>query len=203
VIQRWWAFEDRFGRAWRLSIGGTATDAPSNDDRAWHALDGLVYSYLHGSQLRGEYAAQSLFEIHNQLTGDSLSYRDWIEADLDSARFVSNKVAATLDRALRSGWLRVEAGHHQHYFPPVEDTAAQPFFGEDPPPSVELTFIEIELRDDNDDPVPDARYIIVTPGNDTREGKTNREGRAREDRLLPGTCSVSFPDFHGPEWSAS
>jgi hypothetical protein len=70
-----------------------------------------------------------------------------------------------------------------------------------PPSDNELTFIEIELRDDADQPVPNARYIIVAPGDDTREGTTNQEGRARQDGLIPGTCTVSFPDIHGPEWS--
>ena len=61
--------------------------------------------------------------------------------------------------------------------------------------------IEIELRDDKGEPVPNARYIIVAPGSDTREGTTNREGWARANGLLPGMCTVSFPDIHGPEWS--
>ncbi len=73
-----------------------------------------------------------------------------------------------------------------------------------PPPKdidAELTFIEIELRDDNDVPVPNARYIIVAPGNDTREGTTNQQGWARADGLIPGMCTVSFPDIRGPGWS--
>lgn len=68
------------------------------------------------------------------------------------------------------------------------------------PASEVRTWIEIELVDMNDKPVPDRAYRIELPDGRVRTGTLDREGRAREDGLVPGTCKVSFPELDGRAW---
>ncbi len=71
------------------------------------------------------------------------------------------------------------------------------------PEKTEKTWIEIELVDDNGEPVAGEKYRIVLPGGTVREGRLDARGRARLDELDPGNCEVSFPDRDGREWHAA
>lgn len=68
------------------------------------------------------------------------------------------------------------------------------------PASEVRTWIEIELVDTEDRPVPGAAYRIELPDGRARTGTLDRDGRAREDGLVPGTCKVSFPELDGRAW---
>ncbi len=68
------------------------------------------------------------------------------------------------------------------------------------PASEVRTWIEIELVDTDDRPVPGAAYRIELPDGRARTGTLDRDGRAREDGLVPGTCKVSFPELDGRAW---
>ena len=69
-----------------------------------------------------------------------------------------------------------------------------------PPKGKQKTWIEIELVDEKERPVPKERYRIQLPDGTTVEGTLDVAGRARLDGLDPGQCQVSFPDLDGKEW---
>jgi hypothetical protein len=78
-----------------------------------------------------------------------------------------------------------------------------------PPPAEDLgsskvrSWIEIELLDESDRPVPGVRFRAVLADGSVREGTLNAQGLARLDDVEPGTCDLSFPDLDGREWEAA
>jgi uncharacterized Zn-binding protein involved in type VI secretion len=54
-------------------------------------------------------------------------------------------------------------------------------------------FIEIELKDDEDNPLADEEYIVFTPSGEIRTGKLNGSGYVKEEKISGGVCSVKFP----------
>jgi hypothetical protein len=76
----------------------------------------------------------------------------------------------------------------------VEDDA----LGPEPEPDA---WIEIELVDDAGNAVPNAAYRIESEDGRVRTGTTNSSGKAREEGLHGGSCKVSFPEIHGPDWA--
>jgi hypothetical protein len=67
-------------------------------------------------------------------------------------------------------------------------------------PKTELTWIEIQLVDEQDRPVPSEQYSIELPDGSVRNGSLDANGLARLDGLQPGTCKVTFPRLDGREW---
>lgn len=63
------------------------------------------------------------------------------------------------------------------------------------------TWIEIELVDEEDKPIPGERYRIKLPDGSLREGTLDAGGLARVQGILPGTCQVSFPALDEDAWS--
>jgi type VI secretion system secreted protein VgrG len=57
------------------------------------------------------------------------------------------------------------------------------------------SWIEIELLDEEGEPVPGERYRITLPDGSTVEGTLDQNGFARVDGIDPGNCEVSFPDL--------
>lgn len=72
---------------------------------------------------------------------------------------------------------------------------------EPPPPVEEKTWVSIVLTDTDKRPVPFRRYRIELPDESVREGMLDENGRARIQGIDPGTCKVSFPEFHAKDWS--
>jgi len=66
-----------------------------------------------------------------------------------------------------------------------------------------LSWIEIELVDKEDEPVPSEKYLIHLPDGTKKESMLDSEGRARVDGIDPGTCNVSFPDRDAKDWRKS
>jgi hypothetical protein len=64
----------------------------------------------------------------------------------------------------------------------------------------EKTWLEIELVDEQGNPVPGEQYTIELPGGAIRLGRLDERGRARIEGLDPGTCNVSFPNLDAPSW---
>jgi hypothetical protein len=64
----------------------------------------------------------------------------------------------------------------------------------------EVTWLAIELKDEQGKPVPHARYVVTLPDGGTREGTLNKNGYARVDGVNPGQCQVSFPELDGQSW---
>jgi hypothetical protein len=62
------------------------------------------------------------------------------------------------------------------------------------------TWIAIKLVDEQNQPIPRAKYIIIFPDGSRKEDLLDNDGYAYFDGIPPGICSVGFPDFD-PFWS--
>lgn len=71
------------------------------------------------------------------------------------------------------------------------------------PSEDDTTWVEIELLDQDKNPVSDERYVIETSDGRKIEGRTNSSGRALEEGIKPGDCKVSFPDLEASSWKAA
>ncbi|MBI3609830.1 MAG: hypothetical protein HY204_03900 [Nitrospirae bacterium] len=54
-------------------------------------------------------------------------------------------------------------------------------------------WIEIELKDDNGNRIPDEEYVLHLPDRSQRRGRLNSEGYAKETDIPPGKVKVKFP----------
>lgn len=54
-------------------------------------------------------------------------------------------------------------------------------------------FIELELFNENEQPVANAHYSITLSSGETRSGTLDDNGHARVDNIPPGNCRVEFP----------
>lgn len=63
------------------------------------------------------------------------------------------------------------------------------------------SWIEIELVDENDQPVPGERYRVTLPdGTIIAEGTLDEKGLKRIDGIDPGTCQITFPNLDKDAW---
>jgi uncharacterized Zn-binding protein involved in type VI secretion len=56
-------------------------------------------------------------------------------------------------------------------------------------------YLEIELRNEQDEAVPRAEYFVQMPHGGVRTGKLDADGFGREDNLPPGKCLVQFTNL--------
>lgn len=61
-------------------------------------------------------------------------------------------------------------------------------------------WIEIELVDEEDEPVPSEKYEIKLPDGSVAKGTLDGDGFARVDGIDPGTCEISFPRLDKDAW---
>src|SRR6185369_10323509 len=63
------------------------------------------------------------------------------------------------------------------------------------------SWIEIELVDEEGNPVPGEAYRITLPdGESVAEGTLDDKGFARVDGTDPGTCKITFPNLDKEAW---
>jgi type VI secretion system secreted protein VgrG len=63
------------------------------------------------------------------------------------------------------------------------------------------SWIEIEMVDEEDQPVTGQRYEITLPDGETvASGTLDHKGFARVDGIDPGTCQITFPDLDKDAW---
>ena len=63
------------------------------------------------------------------------------------------------------------------------------------------SWIEIEMVDEEDQPVPGMAYRITLPdGESVAEGTLDDKGFARVDGIEPGTCKITFPELDKDAW---
>ncbi|MCK4341528.1 MAG: type VI secretion system tip protein VgrG [Phycisphaerae bacterium] len=63
------------------------------------------------------------------------------------------------------------------------------------------SWIEIELVDEDGQPVPGERYEITMPDGETiKKGTTSNKGQAHVSVPEPGTCQISFPALDAEAW---
>jgi hypothetical protein len=84
-------------------------------------------------------------------------------------------------------------------------------YGETPtkpykPPATEeeaeekTAWIEIELVDEEDEPVPGEKYEIELPDGSVAKGTLDSDGFVRIEGIDPGNCKVSFPKLDKDAW---
>jgi hypothetical protein len=65
------------------------------------------------------------------------------------------------------------------------------------------SWIEIELRNKKNEPVPGEAYRVTHPdGQTVAEGTLDENGFARVDGIEPGACKVTFPNLEKQAWKA-
>ncbi|MEY2429493.1 MAG: hypothetical protein QOJ40_2378 [Verrucomicrobiota bacterium] len=63
------------------------------------------------------------------------------------------------------------------------------------------SWIEIEMVDEDKQPIPGVNYKITLPDGETvAEGTLDEKGFARVEGFEPGTCKVSFPGLDQDAW---
>lgn len=55
-------------------------------------------------------------------------------------------------------------------------------------------WIEIELIDEEGNPIAGAEYVLNLPDGEEKKGKLNSQAYIKEEDVPPGKCQVSFPD---------
>jgi type VI secretion system secreted protein VgrG len=61
-------------------------------------------------------------------------------------------------------------------------------------------WIEIEMVDEQDQPVAGMRYRITLPDDTVTEGTTDEKGVGRVEGIDPGTCKITFPTLDKDAW---
>lgn len=56
-------------------------------------------------------------------------------------------------------------------------------------------WIEIELKNQAGDPIPDEDYTLTLPDGSQRKGKLDKQGKAIEKDIPPGDCKLEFPNL--------
>ncbi len=64
----------------------------------------------------------------------------------------------------------------------------------------EKSWIEIEMVDEEDEPVPGEKYKITLPDDSVAQGTLDGKGFARVDGIDPGTCKITFPKLDKDAW---
>jgi hypothetical protein len=119
-------------------------------------------------------------------------YRTSLEESLRQFRFALDSGRLSLTRCRMPGQQRsVGAG-------PEADAGEQA--GRSAPVRAIKTWIEIELIDENENPVPGALYKIELPDGRLVKGRLDSFGLTRYSNIDPGNCLVSFPEIY--EWTA-
>jgi hypothetical protein len=62
-------------------------------------------------------------------------------------------------------------------------------------------FIEIDLMDQDDQPVAGVKYRIQLPDQSIFEGQTDANGKARIDNIDSGQCTITLLTIDRREWS--
>jgi len=66
------------------------------------------------------------------------------------------------------------------------------------------SWIEIEMVNEDNEPVPGETYRITLPDGETvAEGTLDEKGFARVDGIDPGTCKITFPELDKSAWEAA
>ena len=110
-------------------------------------------------------------------------------------------VIPALERAFRRGDLVIVGRSRQNIASaPVARTVRESAPPPPPPREHRLTWIEIELVNDDDTPVAYERYEVVLPDGSVRSGTLSAHGFARLDGIEEGNCTVTFPRLDQHTW---
>jgi hypothetical protein len=207
MSDRRWMIEDAFGRRWRLSIAWMHEAGGLLRERARFAVRELVSSSFH--DVRGAVdACPKLLEIHEELTGEALSFTDSYRYDLGSLRRASERVSETLEWAAACGRLRIERAPGLHAALALDDAPDTLRELEAPPPSLASTpeapadWVAVVVRDERGEPLANVRCRITTPGRPPLDAATDGNGRVLLRGIETGSCAIQLPDIDAREWDA-
>ena len=155
-------------------------------------LSGLVYDL----KARHPEARRILLEVYARLRGLPVNSVRGEAYDFDTGSPRAAAIGAELLREARAGNLVVRRRAVRSVVVALA-VETEPVLGPEPVPTGSIA---IELLDDQGNAVPNALYRIECDDGRLRTGATNGWGRAREEGLHEGTCKVSFPRLHGPDW---
>lgn len=77
--------------------------------------------------------------------------------------------------------------------------APDPSPAEDPEPPPR-TWVLVELRDDDESPVPDEPFVLTAADGSKRQGRTDRSGRCLIEDLPLGPCKVGLSRRQAERW---
>jgi len=128
------------------------------------------------------------------------------EKDINRA----DTVVATIDKvALKGGKLEAEWAYEYRSQPGEEDVTDRPAMYSSPRYFFTVKLencqarsgllrykdcVEIELRDEKDEPVAEAEYKMYLRDGSVRSGKLDKNGKAKEEKVPPGRSHVAFSD---------
>lgn len=110
-------------------------------------------------------------------------------------------VLDTLERALRRrALIAIEVEPRR---PAVDRRTPlpQPLPPKEPEPHPELTWIEITVVDEHDQPVKNRPYRLQLGDGSVREGVLGDDGLLRLDGLKPGDCTLTLPTEDVDKWA--
>ena len=64
----------------------------------------------------------------------------------------------------------------------------------------QATWIEIELVDEDGNPVPGEAYEVKLPSGQVARGNLGSDGKKRINYIPPGNCEVAFPELDLEAW---
>jgi hypothetical protein len=176
-----------------LALGGTAADTGESARLLHSLLHDVRYGHAGARAAVAAILAQLRRSPH-LLEGQHLNFGD--------VRF--DALADELVHAARLGVLKAERLEARPVASPLEDVPEPEPLG--PPssrPDAELSWVEIELLDEEGLPVAGRSYVLELPDGATRSGSLDSRGRAMVRGIAPGQCKVTFPDLDRDAWSPS
>jgi hypothetical protein len=78
---------------------------------------------------------------------------------------------------------------------PLQDEEAAQAAQEQAPGPEEQHFIEINLKDEEGNPIAGELYFVELPDGTSKSGSTDANGKARIEGVDPGSAKVSFPNL--------
>jgi hypothetical protein len=173
-----------------LELHPEGADAGSRD-ASLHEIRRLVGAFRY----RDPQASRVLLEVYGRLSGVPAGGVRREELDVGSPRL--DAIADEILWAARAGLLSARPLQSRHVIARIDDVEDEVLGPEAEP----TAWIEIELVDGDDNPVPGVDYRIECDDGRVRTGTTNAAGKAREEGLHDGSCKVSFPRLNGPDWN--
>src|SRR5438128_1151443 len=122
-----------------------------------------------------------------------------------------DKMGEKLDGKYRVEKARHEFGKHGYLvkFDAVRVSKKKPAPAQATPPAQQaapksaeeaLSWIALEVVDDQGKPIPYLRYEMITPDGRRLTGTVGADGKARIDAIKKGTCKIEFPELPDDSW---
>ena len=71
------------------------------------------------------------------------------------------------------------------------------------PCPADATWIEVQLVDMDQNPMPGEKYRIKLPDSSLMEGVLDKDGKVRFNNIVAGQADITFPEIDKNEWDAA